>query len=1249
MACRTMILVLALMALAFASLPAAEPMPTSSSASVKTAFQNPPRQYATAPLWTWNDMLTEEQVRGTLRDLAGQKVKQAFIHPRPGLMTPYLSDEWFRLWRAALDEAENLDMNIWIYDENSYPSGFAGGWVPEAMPDSRGRGLHFAEVKTLGTPTDDFFAAYRITETGYENVTRKARSGEPLPEGRYLVATWRFAPARGWFGGKWYVDLLKPGVTEKFIEITLEAYKRHIGDQFGKRCPGIFTDEPHLCPAGGLHWNEHLSDEFRKRWGYNLEDHLPALQAPVGDWKKIRHNYYQLLLEQFIEHWAKPCHDWCEANGLEFTGHYWEHGWPSASHVPDNMAMYAWHQRPAIDTLMNNYSEKVNAQFGNIRSVKELASVANQLGRARTLCEAYGAGGWDLRFEDMKRIGDWLYVLGVNTLDEHLSYVTIRGSRKRDHPQSFSYHTPWWEDYHLMAGYFARLSAALSAGKQINHILVLEPTTTAWMYQPDKAQLGELGDRFQKLVIHLEKAQVEFDLGCEDIIGRHGRVADEPQHDGGPGTALFVVGQRRYRVVVLPPHTENLNSRTAGLLADFARRGGRVLCCRQPPSLVDGKPSDAVANAAHGPGWQQTSADELPELLANIGTLGPIFQHRGGMLLHHRRQWEDGQILFLTNTSLEESTTGLVTCAAAAVEQWCPHTGKTMPYPAQRSANGINIDFRLPPGGSLLLFLANEPSTAPPAAAAQSAPTARPNSTAPHATISPAGPIEIRRLGPNVLTIDYVDLSAGGKTEKGIHFYQANQLAFLANGLEQNPWDSAVQFRDEFIKKSFPAESGFEATYRFTIEGEPPSDLAIVIERPDLYTISCNGKLLKAKPGDWWLDKSFGKISLTGAAQTGENAVTIKAQPFTIYHELEPAYVLGDFSLKPAKSGFVIVRPEPLSIMVVTEAHSTDPEGTMWLSSGVGYRKQLPSKSPDDRDPELVFDLGALRNLAAIKVWNYNEVNLTERGVKRLRVLISATEDDASFREIGTFELDQAQSGSPGPSTAPRFPQTLEAKAQAVRFVKFDIVSNHRGTTFPMAKGEKPVEDNAFVGLSEVKFLTEGDDGRIVPIEGVRIARVSSELAAGMGHDRRAAYLLDSSGMRQTGWNAQGHPFYGGAVAYTGRFDVGSKPAGNYSVRLPSWYGSVARVVVNGRPAGRIAWQPWECNVTEFLQPGANTITVEVVGTLKNTLGPHHAGAVHGSAWPHLFRQGPRLGPPPGHKYDTIGYGLFEMFIMIRQ
>ena len=203
------------------------------------------------------------------------------------------------------------------------------------------------------------------------------------------------------------------------------------------------------------------------------------------------------------------------------TGHYWEHDWPDCVGVPDNMAMYTWEQRPAIDCLMNQYAEHTHAQFGNVRFVRELYSVANQFGKARTLCEVYGAGGWDLRFEDMKRQADWLGVLGVNTFDQHLSYVTLRGARKRDHPQSFSYHEPWWGAYKLVGAYLERLSVAVSQGKQVNRILVVEPTTTAWIYQGNAARLKAVGDSFFGLLMGLESAQVEYDLGC----GCHGDTA----------------------------------------------------------------------------------------------------------------------------------------------------------------------------------------------------------------------------------------------------------------------------------------------------------------------------------------------------------------------------------------------------------------------------------------------------------------------------------------------------------------------------------------------------------------------------------------------------------------------------------------------------------------------------------------------------------------------------------------------------
>ncbi len=123
------------------------------------------------------------------------------------------------------------------------------------------------------------------------------------------------------------------------------------------------------------------------------------------------------------------------------------------------MAMYAWHQLPAIDNLMNRYSDKLHASRQHADGARA-GQRGQPEGRPRTLCEAYGAAGWDLRFEDMKRIGDWLYVLGVNCWTRTVGRHDSRGAEARS-PASFSYHTPWWEGNHVSAEYFARLSAVL--------------------------------------------------------------------------------------------------------------------------------------------------------------------------------------------------------------------------------------------------------------------------------------------------------------------------------------------------------------------------------------------------------------------------------------------------------------------------------------------------------------------------------------------------------------------------------------------------------------------------------------------------------------------------------------------------------------------------------------------------------------------------------------------------------------------
>lgn len=869
--------------------------------SVRRQFKAPSRDFSSGPLWTWNDLLTESQVRESLRDLASQQVRQVWVHPRPGLLTPYLGEDWFRMWSATLDEAAKLDMNVWIYDENSYPSGFGGGLVPEALPDSRNVSLRAKETPKPPAVDPDTVAVFHMIGETFEDVTAKVRQNNIPAEGKFLTVSRVHAESSPWFAGKWYVDLLKPGVTEKFLEVTLEPYRKRYGTEFGKRIPGVFTDEPNLFVPTGLPWTDDLPQRFEERWGQPLIENLPCLFRPVGDWRHIRHHFFQLVLELFIERWAKPYHDYCAKYGMEFTGHYWEHGWPNVAHGPDSMAMYAWHQRPAIDILFNQYKEDTNAQFGNVRSVRELASVVNQTGAKRTLCETYGGGGWDLRFEDMKRIGDWIYVLGVNTLNEHISPVTMRGARKRDYPQFFTAHEPWWDGYHTLERYFTRLSLVLSSGRQQNGILILEPTTTAWLHQStfdpsQKDALATLGNSFFELLMSLERAQVPYDLGSEDILARMGSVEK----------GALRVGQASYTTFVIPPNTENLNGKTVDLLSAFAAAGGTIICCGGPPALVDGQASDAPTILSKCRVWRRAEMADLPMRLAERNN-SPIRIKRGaadaGILFQHQRRLDHGDFLFLVNTSIEKPSAGEVEAAGfEGIECWDAHTGTIGPVAFERSSDAVRTTFSLPPCGSTLLFFTKERRDA------------RATASATWQPLAPLKDMSARRAGPNVLTLDFVDVTANGKALTSAYCPVASDFVFQQFGLHGNPSNKGVQFRDEWLKKSFPDGSGFEATYRFHIDGQPPKRLQAVVERADLYKIQCNGKPMSPTADAHWLEKAFNVIDISTAAVSGSNALTIACGPLTIYHELEPAYLLGDFVLRSATSGFTIVAaPDQLS------------------------------------------------------------------------------------------------------------------------------------------------------------------------------------------------------------------------------------------------------------------------------------------------------------------------------------------------
>jgi hypothetical protein len=110
---------------------------------------------------------------------------------------------------------------------------------------------------------------------------------------------------------------------------------------------------------------------------------------------------------------------------------------------------------------------------------------------------------------------------------------------------------------------------------------------------------------------------------------------------------------------------------------------------------------------------------------------------------------------------------------------------------------------------------------------------------------------------------------------------------------------------------------------------------------------------------------------------------------------------------------------------------------------------------------------------------------------------------------------------------------------------------------------------------------------------------------------------------------------------------VSKEVGANYLVHLNKWNGTVVEVIVNGSPAGLIAWQPYECNVSSLLKEGENKITVKITGSLKNTFGFFYQEANNWIYGPHSWNYSPGKAPQ-AEGYFLPEYGLMEPFELVK-
>ena len=100
--------------------------------------------------------------------------------------------------------------------------------------------------------------------------------------------------------------------------------------------------------------------------------------------------------------------------------------------------------------------------------------------------------------------------------------------------------------------------------------------------------------------------------------------------------------------------------------------------------------------------------------------------------------------------------------------------------------------------------------------------------------------------------------------------------------------------------------------FEFESDEEIRGKTLLVVERADTYDISVNG--VRVSPtGEYWLDKNFDMIDISGLVRRGLNTIELKGA-VGLETEVESIYILGDFAVVARAGGKSRLTKEPQEV-----------------------------------------------------------------------------------------------------------------------------------------------------------------------------------------------------------------------------------------------------------------------------------------------------------------------------------------------
>ncbi|WP_343247294.1 hypothetical protein [Diplocloster hominis] len=948
-------------------------------------FRSPTKEYRAAPFWAWNCSLDQELMGRQILKLKEMGMGGFHIHCRVGLDTEYLGEEFFDDVKYCLNEAKREDLLCWLYDEDRWPSGSAGGMVtkdkqyrsrflvfePSQLKREDGQRAFMATARAVRSSDRVHLARYRV-ELDQEGCLESYRMlpGES-PDGPQIWDAWlEISGDTPWYNNQAYLNTLDASAVRRFLDLTHEKYEQECGEEFGKAIPAIFTDEPQTGHKEALQdpferkavilpFTDDFEETFREQYGISLMEHLPELFWERGDqvsW--VRYLYHRHLSERFAQSFCDQIGKWCGAHHIALTGHMMSEWtlYMQTVAVGEVMRPLKYFGLPGIDMLCDRREYS---------TAKQAQSVAHQFGREGVMSELYGVTGWGFDFRGHKLAGDWQAALGVTVRVPHLCWLSMEGEAKRDYPASIGYQSPWYREYPYIENHFARLNTALTRGEPSVRVGVIHPIESYWLHWGPRSQTAQvrksLETGFAQVIEWLLFGLIDFDFISESLL------AKEKEQ---PGESRFRMGRMAYDVVIVPGCL-TLRRSTLERLSRFAGAGGKVIFLGEPAAYQDARPSPEPSRLAGRcvriPFFETNLLKELEpyrqvdvDMRAVDGTDPTKLTRfetgvRASNLLCQMRQDGDARWLFLCHGKkpVNEQIAFTEEWSIRVKGQWYPVLYDTLdgsihPLDAKREQGITCITWYASQHDSLLVRL--EPR---PVAGAMLVPCYR----KPENQKYLPQPMSYRLEEPNVLLFDmaaYAFDDGPWQPEEEIlridnRFREKLGYPLRMEALAQ-PWTQSGEAVPEHMLH-----------LRFTIHSETEvPNLRLALERPEEMRITWNAEPVEQKPEGWFVDEHIRTIPLP-PLKKGLNTLELHI-PFGRKTNVEWCYLLGEFGVQVRGSqSCIIKKPEKICYGDITvqglpfyagnltyEAEIQCGEGNLWVETSQ-YRGALVQIAVDGR------------------------------------------------------------------------------------------------------------------------------------------------------------------------------------------------------------------------------------------------------------------------------------------------------------